>query len=125
MEDFWFFGCESEDRKGHYLFTPWKQLYKDDERMGFPLWLLDGTFQPIEEVAGNWRLITIHAREHKMLTILAGWDNTADKRPGSNAAFISHKVRTLDEMIALAKKFFPAQWKRVAEGEQKFNLVDR
>lgn len=127
MNDFWYFGRVSESDGGHFLyskFTPHIRLHGDDPRMGFPMWLLDCTFAPIRQHPGNFRLITIKARNDH-LTILAGWDNTIDTRPGSNAAFISHGVLSADEMLARAKAIFPEQHKRLFENPaQAFWMVD-
>lgn len=114
MKDFWYFGCEREGHSGHYLFTQFARTrgVLEDSRMGFPVHLLDGTFAPVVRTPGHWRLIVIRAG-YEHLIILAGWDNTVDKRPGSNAAFISHGVLTVDEMLARAREIFPAQHKRL------------
>jgi len=126
MKDVWYFGCEREGVKGHYLFDKFRsgRSAENDSRMGFPCHLLDGTFAPVEKVPGTWRLVVVHAAHGNLLTILAGWDNTVDARPGSNAAFIAHGVHTVAEMRDLALEHFPEQWKRVAESsEQRFTIV--
>jgi len=119
MNDFLFFGCWEEGICGHYLANKFgeRQLLEDNR---LPL---DGTFQPIKEVVGTWRRIAIHGRNHRILTILAGWDQTVDKRPGSNAAFVSDGIQTVDEMLARAEKIFPKQHARLFKGNQKFELV--
>lgn len=130
MDDFWFFGCEREGAKGHYLFDKFgHRLGDDDPRMGFPMFLLDQTFAPVEERAGSFRLVWICRSHGQRLTILAGWDNTVDQRPGSNAAFISHGQKNLAEMLDRAERFFPKQYARLvpltgAEGRQPFDLVE-
>lgn len=126
MSRFWYFGCESKDKTGHYLFSTYSDggTTRDDSHLGFPTRQFDGTFQPVRQIPGTWRLLVIHG-DGDLITILAGWDRTADTRYGSNASFIAHGNHSVDVMIEMAKKHFPEQWKRVAEGEQKFNLVDQ
>lgn len=46
-------------------------------------------------------------------SIIAVWDRTVDKRPGSNAAFILPGRLTWKDACAIAQRAFPDQWVRV------------
>ena len=72
VNDFWYFGCERVGESGHYLFTQFARTrgVLEDSRMGFPVHLLDGTFAPVVQKPGHWRLITIRAANDPDVVLL-------------------------------------------------------
>lgn len=117
MQDVWYFGCHRDS--GHYLFSMCSDACttKNDRRMGFPTYLLDGVFAPPIKKDGLWRHIVINGASGP-LTIIAGWDNSIDDRPGSNAAFIAHGNLSLEEIKRRAAHRFPEQYKRIFESNR-------
>lgn len=53
-------------------------------------------------------------------TILAFWDTTASRKPGSVSAFIGKGTLTFDGVVAIARRHYPVICKRVG----KVRLVD-
>lgn len=52
-------------------------------------------------------------------TVLAMWDNSIDKRPGSNAAFIAEGRLTEEAMWALAQQHFPQIVQRLVAAKER------
>jgi hypothetical protein len=88
MRRVYYFGCRN-GQLGHYLYAQAGTLPHNSDHLdgGFPIYLLDGAFAPIDPNDHNWKLTHIRFNHH-VLSILACHDNTIDKRPGSNAAFV-------------------------------------
>jgi hypothetical protein len=98
MRRFYYFGCRGT-QSGHYLHPSVHGEHLDG---GFPYYLLDGTFAPIDNHDRGWKLT--HLRfAHDVLSILACHDNTIDERPGSNAAFVVIDAKPWDEEHILAE----------------------
>lgn len=114
----YYFGCRGSE-KGHFLHgadpnkTP--RLRETLEGISFPIGLLDGTFTPIDSNDRSWRLTHLHTTGSHILSILACHDNTIDKRPGSNAAFVvvDYEPWTEKQILAEAQKRFPDCWERL------------
>jgi hypothetical protein len=103
---FYYFGCRGTEG-GHYIFGgPSRHINNLDG--GFPVYLLDGTFTPLDANDRSWRLTQLRFN-HSILSILACHDNTIDTRPGSNAAFIVIDEQPWDEehILAKMKECFP------------------
>jgi hypothetical protein len=87
MRRFYYFGCRGRDA-GHFIHGDIESsAHRDTLDNQFPVHVLDETFAPITRADRRWRLTHIRYGGHVM-SILACHDNSIDKRPGSNAAFI-------------------------------------
>lgn len=101
MTDVFFFGCLHD--LGHYFH------YLDGRRelridgLPWPSHSVDGGFQPpatdeegqaLRHVKDGW-------------TVVAYWDRSVDKRPGSCSALIVHGVMTTPEAVELVGNAFP------------------
>lgn len=116
MGDVFYFGCwpKGLGGAGHYLYLPSGHLLG---QFSCP-WEgaeLDGTFCPHEQKQGHAKLT-----HESGWTILAFWDRTADKRSGSNSAFIAKGTFTFEGMVSLARRYYPGICKRVG----KIRLVE-
>lgn len=103
-----YLGC-ANNKVGHYVFGV-------DSRTIHPHWLecMDGKFPPEgDQTEGIARLHHLNG-----CTVLAFWDRSVDKRPGSNIAFVAPGRLTFDEAVAAAKRNFPHVWPRF-----KFEVV--
>lgn len=98
-ECFYYFGCIGGS--GHYMFHA-----SGSPRLSYfqqPWQKLDGGLQPTgQQVQGP---ALLHHKDG--WTALCFWDRSVDGRPGSNSNFLSTGNHTFEEMIELAKKYFP------------------
>jgi hypothetical protein len=81
---FYYFGCRGKEA-GHFIHG--SQHSKDRDRLenGFPVWMLDGTFTPLDRNDRGWRLTQLRFGEGgSIMSILSCHDNTIDTRGGSN-----------------------------------------
>ena len=85
MRRFYYFGCRGTEG-GHYLHGG-KSVHDEHLDGGFPVFILDGTFAPLDQNDTSWKLTHLRYAHH-VVSILACHDNTIDRRPGSNAAFV-------------------------------------
>jgi hypothetical protein len=112
MRRFYYFGCRG-DRAGHFLHGGDSA---HDERLdgGFPVYMLDSTFAPLDMNEPWWRLTQLRFN-HNVLSILSRWDTTIDKRPNSNATFVAIDSEPWDEerILAEARVKFPDCWERL------------
>jgi len=124
----YYFGCESKERKGHFLHMPWQPGYQRmgagrERREELP-WddgMLDSGLAPNDprQRQGICRLTTV-VTDAGTWTALAFWDRSGDSRGNSNSAIIAEGEYTHDEMVALFQEHFPVVWERVtAEMELK------
>jgi hypothetical protein len=111
---FYYYGCRGTE-KGHYIHGENGRHYADTLDVGFPGWLLDGTFAPLDQNDCHWKLTQLNARYSHVLSILACHDNTIDSRPGSNAAFVVLDTVAWDEehILAEMRGRFPDCWERL------------
>lgn len=100
MRRFYYFGCRGNET-GHYIFGV-SSNHQDHLDGGFPVFILDGTFAPLDENDRSWKLTHLRFNHH-VVSILACHDNTIDKRPGSNAAFVVVDTQPWDEQHILAE----------------------
>lgn len=110
---------------GHYLYgTTGRQIvhHQDTRFYGQPI---DGQMQPRSTREHGAALLSKFAtRAQTSWTILGMWDYSGDSRGGSNMTFFFGGERSFDEMIELAKKFFPSEVKRIEE-KGPIHLVSR
>ena len=113
MRRFYYFGCRGTEG-GHYIHGG-SSTHLEHLDGGFPVFLLDGTFAPLDRNSKDWRLTQLRFNHH-VVSILACHDNTIDKRQGSNAAFIVVDERPWDmsEILADARTRFPDCWERLS-----------
>lgn len=106
MRRFYYYGCRGS-QSGHYIHGT-GSAHADRLDGGFPVHILDGTFAPLDTNTTAWKLTQLRFAGH-VVSILACHDNTIDKRPGSNAAFIAIDSVPWDEtdMLNEASRAFP------------------
>jgi hypothetical protein len=100
MRRFYYFGCRG-NKTGHYIFGGSSQ-HLDHLDGGFPVYILDGTFAPLDPNDRSWKLTHLRFNHH-IVSILACHDNTIDPRPGSNAAFVVIDTQPWDAEHILAE----------------------
>lgn len=112
MKRFYYFGCRGTE-SGHYLHGDTSAHVKALDG-GFPVFLLDGTFAPLDRNDDSWRLTQLRFNHH-IVSILARHDNTIDTRPGSNAAFVVVDEQPWDQerILAEMRERFPDCWDRL------------
>jgi hypothetical protein len=120
MSRAFYFGCW--ESTGHYLYLP-SGAHAWNAELDLPWgYDLDGALAPQvargEQEQGHARL---HHKDG--WTALAFWDRSADRRYGSNSAFIAEGTHDFAAMCALAERQFPAVWKRITDAF-KIVLVD-
>ena len=98
MRRFYYFGCRGS-QAGHYIHGSGSQ-HREHLDGGFPVFILDGTFAPLDTDITDWKLTHLRFAHH-VVSILACHDNTIDRRPGSNAAFVAVDVIPWDEKSIL------------------------
>ncbi len=111
----YYFGTDGSP--GHYLFDQNMNRTRSFDFKEIP-WgvsidtgLLDKTKQQVEGQA---------VLAHKDgWTALSFWNRTDDRRPGSNSAFIVEGVATFDEVMTIARTFFPRTLDRL---ERRFAI---
>jgi len=114
--DVFYFGCESPERLGHYLFHPGMRSVRRDEYPADWPWRqgeLDGKYAPhgkMEDVEG--RAAIVH---HEGWTVMAMWDRSADSRHASNANFVARGELGFEQMVEVAKGHFPEVWERITD----------
>lgn len=113
--DIFYFGCESAQREGHYLFAPGMRSAREYDIPGWPWeWgALDGAYAPKGTGQREGEARVIH---HEGWTVLAMWDRSADTRGNSNAAFVARDDTaslSFNHMVALARENFPQVWERI------------
>ena len=115
MRRVYYFGCRGT-QSGHYIHGGGSG-HMEHLDGGFPVFILDGTFAPLDANDRNWKLTQLRFNHH-VVSILATHDNTIDKRPGSNAAFVVIDEGPWDEehILAEAKERFPDCWERLLVG---------
>lgn len=95
-----YFGC-ADHRSGHFWFQsgmiPWK------EPLSLAAEKIDGRFAPRNtSKAGVCTLTYLEG-----WSILAWWDYSVDKRPGSNSALVAKGTHSFDQMMLLLNSEFP------------------
>lgn len=108
MSEMIFFGCVKE--AGHYLHTKdgWRINYAARKMVPFTEAVLDsGLLSGVPMTEGLATISVIRG-----WTVVSFWDNSVDKRPNSNAAFIYHKSMTFEEMIEISREQLPWFWAR-------------
>jgi hypothetical protein len=99
-----YFGCWSEP--GHYLHrSDGMRFYGEQSSSPFSAAQLDGVFAP-RGVNGRDDVATL-THVHGW-TVLAMWDYSVDKRPGSNAAFLIPGTHVEAEVWRQAAAVFPS-----------------
>lgn len=122
-----FFGVVYSPRNeaGHYLYgTTGRQIiHHDDTRFyGQPI---DGQMQPKSTREHGAALLSkFVTKSQTPWTILGMWDYSGDSRGGSNMTFFFGGDRSFDEIVELAKKFFPREVDRI-EAKGPIHLADR
>lgn len=120
MTTVYYFGCW--DDTGHYLFDKNGNTVRTNVEHLSPLPLvltprggLDGGFAPQGKLKHRESIALIH-QVHGW-AVLAFWDNSVDRRPASNSAFLAKapygQTYSFDEMCGLAAEHFPEVWKRI------------
>lgn len=121
----YFHGVLRAGEAGHYLYSPTGYM-RGAARIPWPAHDLDGG---LVWNAGRWRVegrncwreretagpsVQGHAalRYRDGWTALAWHDFTGDRRGGSNSLVLARGIFSLDEMLELFKKYFPAQHER-------------
>ena len=109
MKKLFYFGCK--DSAGHYLWEGPNEIYPQtiSHRIGANnantrfFERMDAVYAPGRtEKEGVYQEVDIDG-----FKILAWWDRTVDKRPGSNSALIGWGFNTSEEMIEAAKIIYP------------------
>lgn len=113
MRRFYYFGCRGT-QGGHSLHGDNRSAHDEHLDGGFPVFLLDGTFTPIDTKDRSWKLTHLRFNYH-VVSILSCHDNTIDKRPGCNAAFVVVDENPWDafEILKDARGRFPDCWERL------------
>lgn len=94
-----YFGCIKE--AGHYLFAPQdKNIYGEWHRWIAPR---DGLLAPTFCREAGKALL----HHYDGFTVLAFWDYSVDKRPGSNSMFIVPGIKSFHTTMQAASKYFP------------------
>jgi hypothetical protein len=102
----YYFGCWRE--AGHHLHDSSGRLVHSVGPFGYFGEKLDSTFAPKDEPRAGYQDETRTSLTHYQgWTVLAMWDRSCDKRPGSNAAFVIEGEKTELEMWALASEHYP------------------
>jgi hypothetical protein len=118
VSDVFYFGCIGGT--GHYWFRPGRddrELYPKDERAKL-FQYIDGNFAP-KMTSAEGRAKLSHVVDW---TVLAWWDYSVDKRPGSNSALVVKGKHDFDEMLDLLRAHFP----EVADRQlMQLQLVER
>lgn len=114
MRRFYYFGCRGT-QAGHYVHGG-ESRHLDHLDGGFPVFILDGTFTPLDPNDRQWRLTQLRFNHH-IVSILSCHDNTIDKRPGSNASFvvIDSEAWDAERILAEAQTRFPDCWERLRD----------
>lgn len=116
----YYFGCRSNTEKGHYLSLGRNHAYGSNDVLPFKATHLD-------------QLIKNQSKQSEAtLFYLLGWtiitmaDFSADKRPGSNAAFIIEGiVLKFDDILSIAEKHYPEQFQRITEAKPIYLPADK
>jgi hypothetical protein len=103
----YYFGCF--DDVGHHLHDSDGCTISDRNATPWSWPEVDGSLAPEGEQFQS--LALLHKKEG--WTAIAFWDRTLDTRGNSNSAFFAEGDFTFEEMLELAKKYFPAQVKRI------------
>lgn len=107
-----YFGCKNSE-PGHFLWYPGLLGLGLHNSFYDRFETLDGFLAPSEtpQVEGVANIVYVN---HKNLpaTLLAFWDRSVDKRPGSNSLFILPGTLDFPNAVALASSSFPEVWKR-------------
>lgn len=107
IDQWYYFGCFGEP--GHYLFQRgMRKLYRPEILLRF-----DGS---LCVPAGELYLVAVSRLGGIRASALAFWDQTVDKRPGSNSVFFAPSL-TLSpvELREGAAAYFPEVWSRLPE----------
>lgn len=109
----YYFGCADGDL-GHYAWDA-KLFMRTDVPKDVSRWLSgrDGKFPPtyIGEREGVMSHFIV-GKEGKEGTIVACWDRSMDKRPGSHSTFLIPGVLTKEDAITAARIAFPTVFER-------------
>lgn len=122
----YFNGVFRAGEAGHYLYSPTGETHHHATDIPWPSHDLDGG---LVWNAGRWRVegrscwrepvtagpsVQGHAALHYKdgWTALAWHDFTGDERGGSNSLVLARGILSFDEMVALFKLYFPAQFER-------------
>ncbi len=97
-----YFGCAGP--AGHYVYNPGMAYDRNMEWLAY----LDGLLPPEgDQIEGAAKLYHLNG-----CTLLAFWDRTGDKRPGSNSVFYIPGKVAFHEAVGAAKGSFPGIWRR-------------
>jgi hypothetical protein len=113
----YYFGCESKQNKGHFLYRPWQPGYmclsaSREQREELP-WgdgELDSGLAPQIESQPQG-LCKLHHKDG--WTALAFWDRSADSRGNSNSVIIAEGAHSFLEMLLIFAENFPVVRDRV------------
>ena len=120
LSDAFYFGCESKERIGHFLFVPGlRSAYREEHVLPELLRTPDGTFAPHRAGCGMRPYCGCPQVEGRAVlklvegwTVLAFWDRSADGRGASNSVFLLRGVHVFDEAVRLSREAFPTVWAR-------------
>lgn len=95
---FYYFGCIRDS--GHYF---WKSpINRGTNAIGPWGFRIDGGLCPKSRVEGAAAITKLNG-----WTALSFWDNSVDRRPGSNSNFLTNEDLDFEGMIAKARVRFP------------------
>lgn len=100
-----YFGCIGQ--VGHYLFWGNSSVYerRPDLIPGLNhrvLGSMDATFCPVDLTEGKYQVSVVPP-----VIIVSWWDNSVDKRPGSNSNLIGYGYVNAEEIIQAAWQIYP------------------
>lgn len=124
MADLLFFGVVTGHGAGHHLWASSPMRWVPPTALPLALQRLDAVWtapspRSPDQVRDRWRergpetegMAYLHHVEG--WTVVAWWDRSEDHRGGSNAAFLARGTHTLDAMLALARRAFPREMRRM------------
>jgi hypothetical protein len=111
LDPIYYFGCIRE--AGHYLYSSngWKDYSLLDTIIPWR-YKVDGNLCP-PDMSGQYEIEGLAMLHYKDgWTALAFWDRSVDHRHKSNSCFLAPGYFSFEEMLKLAKEYFPSVMKR-------------
>lgn len=110
----YFFGVWRKNDAGHYLYHPNGQTHISAKTIQPWGYAIDGKLCPEWDNKRTQSAAQGQGALHHLggWTALAWWDQTGDRRDGSNSVLLAEGVWTTEDMLALGREHFPAQMAR-------------